>query len=87
MAIGAAVTGAPAVEAATSAIAALPDPAVVLTAQMSDVLIGSWTSAGPALPSAGLTGALAAARAPFAQSDFLALADQLPALSRAVDAA
>ncbi|MFC5098205.1 hypothetical protein [Amycolatopsis plumensis] len=66
---------------------ALPAPAVVLTTQLSDVLIGARASIGPALPAAGLTRALAAARASFGKSDFLALADQLPALVRAAETA
>jgi transcriptional regulator with XRE-family HTH domain len=86
VAIGAAVTGAPAAEAATSTSAALPDPAVVLTTQLSDVLIGGRATTGPALPTTGLTRALAAARESFGKSDFLALADQLPALVRAAEA-
>ncbi|MFI5593609.1 multiprotein-bridging factor 1 family protein [Amycolatopsis sp. NPDC051758] len=87
VAIGAAVTGAPAAEAATSTSAALPDPAVVLTTRLSDVLIGARAATGPAFPTAGLTRALAVARASFGKSDFLALADQLPALVRAAEAA
>ncbi|WP_372672723.1 helix-turn-helix domain-containing protein [Amycolatopsis kentuckyensis] len=87
VAIGAAVTGVPAADAATAVPAAVPDPAAVLTAQLSDVLIGAKASAGPAVPTAGLTRALAGARAAFGRSDFLALADQLPALVRAAEAA
>ncbi|WP_103343826.1 helix-turn-helix domain-containing protein [Amycolatopsis sp. CA-126428] len=88
VAIGAAVAGAPAAEAAASpAPGALPDPAVVLTTRLSDVLLGSRTSIGPAMPTVGLTRALAAARASFGKSDFLALADKLPALVRAAEAA
>ncbi|MFB9686087.1 hypothetical protein [Amycolatopsis plumensis] len=87
VAIGAAVTGAPAAEAASAMPVALPAPAVVLTTQLSDVLIGARASIGPALPAAGLTRALAAARASFGKSDFLALADQLPALVRAAETA
>ncbi|WP_410595489.1 helix-turn-helix domain-containing protein [Amycolatopsis sp. lyj-23] len=86
VAVGAAVTGALAAEAATATSAALPDPAVVLTAQLSDVLIGARASNGSGLPTAGLTRALAAARASFGKSDFLALANQLPALVRTAEA-
>lgn len=87
LAMGAAVTGAPTAGATTASSASLPDPAVVLTARLSDVLVGAPAAAGPVLPPALLTRALAAARVSFGKSDFLALAEALPAVVRSAEAA
>ncbi|MEA5367182.1 helix-turn-helix transcriptional regulator [Amycolatopsis sp., V23-08] len=85
VAMGAAVSGASVAEAAPGAPSALPDPAVVLTARLSDVLVGAPAAAGPELPAAQLTRALAAARVSFGKSDFLTLAAVLPELVRAAE--
>jgi transcriptional regulator with XRE-family HTH domain len=87
LAMGAVVTGASGVDATTVASETLPDPAVVLTSRLSDVLVGLPAAVGPVLPAAQLTRKLSAARAYFGRSDFLALAETLPALVRAAEVA
>ena len=87
VAMGVAVAGARAAAAGTAASKALSDPAVALTARLSEVLVGAPAARGPVLPAAALTRGLAAARSSFGKSDFLTLADTLPALVRAAEAA
>ncbi|MFJ1767972.1 multiprotein-bridging factor 1 family protein [Amycolatopsis sp. NPDC088138] len=86
VAVGVAVAGAPAAAAEVASSEVSPDPAVVLTARLSDVLVGAPASDGAVLPAAQLTRALAAAKVSFGKSDFLALAQALPALVRAAEA-
>lgn len=83
LAVGATVAGAAMPAAADSALA--PDPATVLAARISDVLVGA-PAHGPRMPAEQLTRGLAAARTAFGESDFLALADVLPSVVRAAEA-
>ncbi|WP_410608395.1 helix-turn-helix domain-containing protein [Amycolatopsis sp. lyj-109] len=85
LAVGATVAGA-APPAAANPAALAPDPATVLTARLSDVLVGTPTAHGATLPAEQLTRGLAAARTAFGKSDFLALADVLPPVVRAAEA-
>jgi transcriptional regulator with XRE-family HTH domain len=84
VAVGVTVAGAS--PAVAEVAADLPDPAVVLTSRLSDVLVGAPITRGPILPAEQLTRRLAAARVAFSRSDFLALADTLPPLVRTAEA-